>query len=256
MALKYPVDNAVETQGWGSSPLAAEPAMYSDGKTAWWNPYPGASFFWHFHAALDIAAPQGTPIWASEDGTVIESYYDSVNGGGNKVRIQIRPGISYCSNHMFNRAVSVGQKVKRGQLIGRVGSTGNSTGPHNHFWVGIDDAVGSQTWPRLFNPKLFFYGGALANDARIQPLQLIPYVTLKGPGINIRTSPDLDVGSSNVFATSQADGIYRNGKRLGPLSKHFEFMRNVTTDDGRFAKVIAFNRNLYIYRDLVDFHKS
>lgn len=251
MALQKPVAGAAVSQGFGPSALGVEPSMYTDGPRAWWNPFAGARFVQDFHAAIDYAAPGGTPIVASEAGTVIESYFDRDFGGGHKVRIQIRPGVSYCSNHMSRRSVSVGQHVRRGQKIGEVGTTGASTGNHDHFWVGIDDEVGSQAWPTLYNPRLFLSGGSLADDPRIRPLDTTPYVVLNGPGINIRGTADLDSGSANIYATSRADGIYRSGKRIAGLGKRFEFLRNVTTDDGEFAKVLGFGRTLFIYRTLV-----
>lgn len=255
MALLDPIKDGTLTQGFGPSSLWVEPAMYADGTRAWWNPFGGSQFYNHYHAALDISAVTGTPIRASEAGTVIESYYDSTYGGGHKVRVQIRPGVSYCSNHMSSRAVGVGKHVNRGDKIGEVGATGAATGPHDHFWVGLDDSVGSQTWPTLYNPKLFLAGGALAADPRIKPLDTTPYVVLNGPGINIRGSADLDAGSSNVFATSRDDGIYRTstGNRIAGLAKEFEFLRDVDTDDGKFAKVLGFGRTLFIARTLVHF---
>lgn len=251
MALLDPIQGATLTQAFGPSPLGVEPAMYSDGKRAWWQPFAGAKYYPHFHAALDLAAPAGTPIRASEDGTVIESYFDRTNGGGHKVRVQIRPGVSYCHNHMEKRAVGVGALVQRGQKLGTVGTTGWSTGNHDHFWVGFDDEVGSNTWPTLLNPALFLPGGALANDPRITPLQ--QRVVINGPGVNIRTSPDLDQ-AANVFATVREDGIYRsNGNRLARKDYAFTYLKTVLSDDGRFVRVTGFNRVLYIAKELVHF---
>lgn len=250
MALDPPIPGARVTQAFGPG-IVQEPAMWADGKRAWWNQFAGSAFHAHFHPAIDYSATYGTPIRASEAGTVIESYYDRQFGGGHKVRVQIRPGSSYCSNHMSRRAVTVGQHVVRGQKLGEVGSTGNSTAPHDHFWVGLDDVIGSQEWPTLFDPALFFRGGSMANDPRIQPME--SYVRVNGAGINIRGTPDLDVGSANIWATTQADGIYHNGKRKAGLGYQFEFVRYIANDDGIWCKVVGFGRTLYIARYLCHF---
>jgi len=249
MSLLPPIENAKITQGFGPG-ISAEPPMYADGNRAWWQPFAGAKWFPHFHAAIDYSAPGGTIIRASEAGTVIESYFDRTNGGGHKVRVQIRPGVSYCSNHMATRAVALGAPVARGQKLGTVDSTGWSTGNHDHFWVGFDDEVGSQTWPTLMNPLLFLPGGALANDPRILPLHV--RVRLNGSGINIRTSPDLDQ-AANVFASAQDDGIYRNGKRIAALTYAFTYGKTVNTDDGAFVRVTGLRHTLYIAKSLVHF---
>ena len=89
-----------------------------------------------FHAGIDIAAPQGTPVWASKGGEVILAGW---NGGyGNCVIIAHEGGMATLYAHMSELAVSEGQVVSQGETIGWVGSTGASTGPHLHFetWVG------------------------------------------------------------------------------------------------------------------------
>ncbi|MBS1946716.1 MAG: peptidoglycan DD-metalloendopeptidase family protein [Bacteroidetes bacterium] len=87
-----------------------------------------------FHAGLDFAAPQGTPIYATANGTV-ESSGNTGNGYGNNVVINNGYGYETLFGHMFRIKVRAGQKVKRGEVIGWVGSTGKSTGPHCHYEV-------------------------------------------------------------------------------------------------------------------------
>jgi murein DD-endopeptidase MepM/ murein hydrolase activator NlpD len=87
-----------------------------------------------FHAGLDFAAPQGTPIYATANGTV-ETAGNSGNGYGNHVVIGHGYGYQTLYGHMFRVKVRPGQKVKRGEIIGWVGSTGKSTGPHCHYEV-------------------------------------------------------------------------------------------------------------------------
>ncbi|MCF7795148.1 M23 family metallopeptidase [Patescibacteria group bacterium] len=83
------------------------------------------------HRAIDYAATTGTPIRAVGDGTVVLSRY---NGGYGNM-ISIRHNGTYTTNyaHLSKYAVSYGNRVKQGQVIGYVGSTGFSTGPHLHY---------------------------------------------------------------------------------------------------------------------------
>ncbi len=87
-----------------------------------------------FHAGLDFAAPQGTPIYATADGTV-RIAGNSGNGFGNHVVINHGYGYETLFGHMVRVKVSPGNSVRRGQVIGWVGSTGKSTGPHCHYEV-------------------------------------------------------------------------------------------------------------------------
>lgn len=87
-----------------------------------------------FHAGLDFAAPQGTPIYATANGTV-ETAGNTGNGYGNHVVINNGYGYTTLFGHMYRVKVRAGQKVKRGEVIGWVGSTGKSTGPHCHYEV-------------------------------------------------------------------------------------------------------------------------
>jgi len=96
---------------------------------------------WILHAGTDLGAACGTPIMAAADGKVVWATY--VAGGGNQVMLDH----GYVSgkwltteyDHMSQFAVSAGQKVTRGQILGYVGSTGNSTGCHLHFGVKVNN---------------------------------------------------------------------------------------------------------------------
>ncbi len=89
-----------------------------------------------FHTGVDFAAPQGTPIYAIASGTVTSAYYNTANG----YMVSIAHGNGYGSlyAHMTHFIVSSGQQVSQGQVIGYVGSTGWSTGPHLHFEVHVN----------------------------------------------------------------------------------------------------------------------
>ncbi len=86
------------------------------------------------HAGLDFTASTGTPIYATAKGTVKVSGY-SVSGYGNHVVINHGYGYETLYGHMVRMKVRVGQKVKRGEVIGYVGNSGKSTGPHCHYEV-------------------------------------------------------------------------------------------------------------------------
>lgn len=86
------------------------------------------------HLGTDYAAPTGTPIYAAGDGIVTKARYEKYNGRNVKIRHNGTYSTQYL--HMSSLAVKPGQKVKQGQLIGKVGSTGLATGPHlcYRFW--------------------------------------------------------------------------------------------------------------------------
>ena len=87
------------------------------------------------HNGIDIPAATGTPIYAPADGTVGRA--QRLGGYGNYAEIEHGNGIQTRFGHMSRIAVAPGQRVKRGQIVGYVGSTGRSTGPHLHYEVRI-----------------------------------------------------------------------------------------------------------------------
>jgi murein DD-endopeptidase MepM/ murein hydrolase activator NlpD len=90
----------------------------------------------HGYNAVDLAAPVGTSIMASADGTVFISRTSGYNGGyGLYVAIKHANGTQTVYGHMSKVNVSVGDVVKQGEIIGAVGNTGRSTGPHLHFEI-------------------------------------------------------------------------------------------------------------------------
>jgi murein DD-endopeptidase MepM/ murein hydrolase activator NlpD len=86
------------------------------------------------HAGLDFAAPQGTPIYATANGRIKTSGYSS-GGYGNHVVIDHGYGYETLYGHMVRVKARAGQQVTRGEIIGYVGTTGKSTGPHCHYEV-------------------------------------------------------------------------------------------------------------------------
>jgi hypothetical protein len=87
-----------------------------------------------FHPGMDFACPEGTPIYSTGDG-VVERADNTAQGYGNHVVVNHGYGYQTLYGHMTKTNVTPGQKIKRGQVIGFVGSTGLSTAPHVHYEV-------------------------------------------------------------------------------------------------------------------------
>ncbi|GEQ86907.1 peptidase M23 [Patiriisocius marinistellae] len=102
-----------------------------------------------FHFGMDFTAPRGTPVYASGDGTVTRAD-NSASGYGNHIRIEHGFGYESLYAHLYKYNVKRGYKVKRGDLIGFVGSTGRSEAPHLHYEVFKDG--------ERINPINFYYG--------------------------------------------------------------------------------------------------
>ena len=109
---------------------------------------PGSPFAWPVvgqitqgysekHPALDLGAPYGSPVYAAQAGTVTHSGW-ARTGYGYTVILEHGQGVQSLYSHMKGTWVTVGQKVERGQLIGEVGSTGHSSGPHVHFEIRVN----------------------------------------------------------------------------------------------------------------------
>src|SRR5579862_2172510 len=94
---------------------------------------------WVYHTGVDMAAPQGNPIHAAQAGQVIWAGYDATNGLGWSVKIDNCNHISTVYGHMLQLLVHTGEYVDVGDEIGLEGSTGNSTGPHLHFMVEVNN---------------------------------------------------------------------------------------------------------------------
>ena len=118
------------------------------------------------HKGLDFTARQGTPIYATGNGTV-KTAGNSSNGFGNHVVINHGYGYESLYGHMYRVKVRVGQQVKRGQVIGWVGSTGKSTGPHCHYEVHVSG--------HEVDPVYFFY-----NDLNAEQYDRLLKIASKG----------------------------------------------------------------------------
>lgn len=147
------------TGDWGAIDIGG-PVLSVDGFCsplgAGWRSMISSDFGWRFcpvhkkrefHSALDLAVPGGTSIRAALAGTVVKSYYSS--SYGNYTVIDHGNGMTTAYAHQARRLVQVGDTVEVGEIIGYVGSTGNSTGPHLHFEVRVDGSVQD---PKLYLP--------------------------------------------------------------------------------------------------------
>lgn len=149
-----PVRTAAFTSGFGvrSDPFQARAAM---------------------HPGIDLSGPVGTPIYATADGVVVRAGWNS-GGYGNLVEIDHGRGIATRYGHMSAVLVQAGQHITRGQQLGRMGSTGRSTGSHLHYEVRIDG--------RAVNPVPFMkstdYLIAMQRKASAVPMEAL---ALGGP---------------------------------------------------------------------------
>lgn len=105
-----------------------------------------------FHRGLDLAAAQGEPIYSSKTGTVIKA--DFHPSWGNYVAIEHEDGTTALYAHQQEYQVEVGDHIKQGQIIGFVGSTGNSTGSHLHFELCVDNTL---VQSQLIDPKTVLF---------------------------------------------------------------------------------------------------
>lgn len=116
--MRTPVNGARETSGFG---MRFHPILsYS-----------------RLHQGTDFGAPYGSPVMAAAGGKVI--FAGTHGGHGNYIMIQHRPGLATAYAHLSRFAIKIGQQVEQGQVIGYVGSTGLSTGPHLHYEVWINN---------------------------------------------------------------------------------------------------------------------
>lgn len=87
-----------------------------------------------FHKGIDISAPEGTPVYAAEKGMIADAGYKN-NGYGNLIIIKHGNDMATYYGHLSKIVAARGASVSKGELIGKVGTTGKSTGPHLHFEV-------------------------------------------------------------------------------------------------------------------------
>lgn len=135
--------SGVLNSGGGSG--SAGPAKQGSGSMVWpvdgpiTSPFCEARSWESCHPGIDIGLPSGTPIHAADSGTIAIAGW--TGGYGNYTCIQHSSSLSSCYGHQSQINVSVGQNVSKGEVIGLVGSTGHSTGPHLHWEVRVNGSV-------------------------------------------------------------------------------------------------------------------
>ncbi|MDO4180759.1 MAG: M23 family metallopeptidase [Bacteroidales bacterium] len=107
-----------------------------------------------FHAGMDFSANIGTPVYATGNGTIVKAGWES--GYGNLIKVDHGFGYVTWYAHLNKCKVRVGQKVLRGEVIGEVGNTGKSTGPHLHYEVHVKGKV--------VNPVNYYFMDLSAED--------------------------------------------------------------------------------------------
>jgi murein DD-endopeptidase MepM/ murein hydrolase activator NlpD len=129
------------------------------------------------HMGLDMAGSMGEPIYAAANGVVETA--GRANGYGNLIELEHGKGLSTRYGHLSQILVHDGETVKQGQLIGRMGSTGRSTGTHLHFEVRVDG--------RAVNPRPFLEASAFVLAAQAGAPSLEPAAQV---GPQLATSQD------------------------------------------------------------------
>jgi murein DD-endopeptidase MepM/ murein hydrolase activator NlpD len=129
------------------------------------------------HGGIDLAGPIGTPIYATADGLVAKAEWNS-GGYGNLVEINHGQGIETRYGHLSRFVARSGQRVRRGDLIGYMGSTGRSTGSHLHYEVRIDG--------RAVNPIPFMQSNEALAAIQRQAEAAMPPVAIGGPSAGRR----------------------------------------------------------------------
>ena len=133
------------------------------------------------HRGTDYAAPRGTPVYAAGDGRVVEAGYNRSNG--NYLFIQHGEGFKTHYLHLNKKRVARGDRVKQGQVIGTVGSTGAATGPHLHYEFLVNGVHRNPRTVHKILPKAKSLPEseiALFKDAIRQPVQRLASMKSRG----------------------------------------------------------------------------
>ena len=196
------------------------------------------------HNGIDYPLPEGTPISVIQPGTVADAGFRD-NGYGNQVKVNHPGGVSSFYAHLSSINVASGQKIDPGTVIGKIGTTGSSTGPHLHFEV---DVNGKSSNPEPYEDRLFRFGGNVKVKAKKGEN--------KGPGMaDIRGSaPDTKQQSIEDFAKQtmgkeRADRILKDPKLKAQLlgEKHqFKNAMVKTPVTDREIKQLQENYNVYV----------
>lgn len=180
------------------------------------------------HNGIDFAAPTGTPILAAGPGTVSMAGWSS-GGGGNEVHIDHPNGLQTWYAHMSRFAVDLGAKVAKGQRIGDVGSTGNSTGPHLHYMV-LNGG-----WPSYMDPAPYLDGGGEAGKP-MNPLSgmIEGLVDMARKALPQNAFTDLAIGAGESVFKGATDWVW---DRLSGITDTVRNVWNAISGQGSTAGI-------------------
>ena len=201
------------------------------------------------HNGIDYPLPEGTPISVIQPGTVADAGFRN-NGYGNQVKVNHPGGVSSFYAHLSSINVASGQKIDPGTVIGKIGSTGHSTGPHLHFEV---DVNGKASNPEPYEDKLFRFGGnvkvkpkAGASGVQGAPDQKINTIEKQQPiedfikgtkdGDKILKDPKLKaqlLGQKTYPSSSGFEGLEQTPEKIDPKVKQYKEMYNAYVRDLR-----------------------
>ena len=166
------------------------------------------------HRGIDLAAPVGTPVYATADGTVVAAKYGAWDSSyGNMVAIYHGHGTYTNHAHLSKIKTRVGKKVKAGDLIGYCGSTGRSTGPHLHFEIHL-----GRKWNRV-DPKPYLdkigkkTTAKKAASAKAEPFKAEKTYTLQA-NMNVRADhakASKKLGQLHKGHKVHTIGVYKSG---------------------------------------------
>lgn len=181
------------------------------------------------HRGLDFAAATGTQIRAANPGKIVVAQHSS-RGFGNSIKIATEGGLYNRYGHMtaFAPGIMQGMTVKRGQLIGFVGSTGNSTGPHLHFQVdkSLDDRDDINPWPYVM---LDMFGGK--GSLGLSGVSVSGTSGSSGSSVPVTPTTSRFINGANAISTGGEDNVGGADKVVNSV-------------DGGFNRLIAYLDNI------------
>ncbi len=164
------------------------------------------------HNGIDIGAPQGTPLYATFDGRIRCAMYHS-GGYGNIVIIRHTNGLESWYGHMCRIIVSAGEYVKSGQIIGYLGNTGRSTGPHLHYELRYKDQVFDPSFIIDFDNKNLRYTRFTLEKSFFNIYSRASEV-LDEEDVDFATSSELFDGATDNAKLTSAAGVDKDGVAL------------------------------------------
>lgn len=208
-----------------------------------------------FHRGIDYGTASGTAIKSPVDGTVVSSLPTSQTGGfGNLLKLKDNSGSTHYFAHMLNKSsLKSGDRVKIGDTVGKVGSTGNSTGPHLHYEIRTGSAGSNDhTEPNNYLSKLFKSLPSNANvasktsasngkggvDGKAQPVKRV-------------TLPAISRSSERVTNTQQSEGL-SDSKLLGVIINILSKIADNTSSLSEIVQLLSQALNVDIPQESID----